>query len=96
MLSALQQLLKFHLSPKLHPCTPKKQNLTGPHDNTTLIKAAFADLREQFKGARVVASTLDDYTHALLAAAPRLALPVVTGAGLARRSFVAAVGCRCC
>ena len=32
----------------------------------------------------------------LLAAAPRLALPVVTGAGLARRSFVAAVGCRCC
>lgn len=39
----------------------------------------FMHVRDAFPGARVVASSLDAYAHALVQAAPRLDLPLVTG-----------------
>ena len=38
----------------------------------------FQRVREAFPDANVFASTFDDYTHALVAAAPDLDLPIVT------------------
>jgi hypothetical protein len=38
----------------------------------------FARVRAAFPGANVFVSTFDDYTHALVAAAPNLDLPIFT------------------
>jgi hypothetical protein len=51
----------------------------GPPSNASEVLKMFHILRKQFPGARVVASTFDDYVDALEAAAPDLNLPVVTG-----------------
>ncbi|KAL4420038.1 hypothetical protein ABPG77_001288 [Micractinium sp. CCAP 211/92] len=57
--------------------------LSWTHDNSgppplSRVLANFARVRRQFPGARVVASTLDEYVQELLSQAEQLDLPVVT------------------
>ncbi|KAI8469213.1 MAG: hypothetical protein J3K34DRAFT_459474 [Monoraphidium minutum] len=60
-------------------CVSWRDDNGGPPASPSEAQAVFAAVRAAWPGARVAASTLDEYASALLAAAPRLALPVVTG-----------------
>ena len=59
-------------------CVSWRDDNGGPPASPQEALAIFAAVRAAWPGARVVASTLDDYLQELLAAAPGLDLPVVT------------------
>ncbi|KIZ02961.1 hypothetical protein MNEG_4996 [Monoraphidium neglectum] len=60
-------------------CASWRDDNGGPPASPAEARAIYDAVRRAWPGARVVASTLEDYAAALLAAAPGLDLPVVTG-----------------
>lgn len=61
-------------------CVSWRDDNGGPPASPQEALQVFAAVRAAWPGAAVAASTLEDYGAALLAAAPGLNLPVVTGA----------------
>lgn len=59
-------------------CFAWRGDNAGPPPTILEVQQAYRHLREEFPGARVMASTFDDYVSRLAEAAPHLTLPVVT------------------